>query len=76
MYQQAKNQFTPSAHSSDTVNFKVKSPDWPHPFLTMLTPKIFNHLSICVKLYQHAENQSIPSVHSSDIINLRVQRPD
>ena len=23
----------------------------------MLTPKIFNHLLICVKLYQHAKNQ-------------------
>ena len=37
------------------VNFRVPSPDWPHPFLTMLTQKIFNHLLICVKLYQHTK---------------------
>ena len=44
-----KNHFIPSVHSSDTVNFRALSRDWPHPFLTMLTPKIFNHLSICMK---------------------------
>ena len=28
---------------SDKVNFRVSSPDWPHPFLTLHTPKIFNN---------------------------------
>ena len=52
-------------HSSeDTVNFRVPSPDWPHPFLMVLTPKIFNCLLVCVKLYQHAKNQLAPSVLS------------
>ena len=41
LYQHAKNQFIPSAHSSDTVNFKVSSYDWPHPVLTMPTSKTF-----------------------------------
>ena len=69
-----KNQFIPSFHSSDTVNFRVLSSDWPHAFLTMLTSKIFNHLLICVNLYQHGKNQFIPSVHSRDTVNFRVQR--
>ena len=55
-----------SCHSSDTVNFRVPSPNWPNPFLTRLTPKIFNHLLICVKLYQHAKNQLVPSFRSWD----------
>ena len=59
-------------HSSDTV----PSPDWPHLFLTMLTPKIFNHLLICVKLYQHAKNQLITSVLPWDTVSFTVQRPD
>ena len=37
-------------HFSDTVKFRVVSPDWPHPFLTMLTTIIFDHLLICVWL--------------------------
>ena len=61
MYQHVKNQFIPSVHSSVTVNFRIPSPGWAHPFLTMLTPKIFNHLLIWVKLYQHAKNQFIPT---------------
>ena len=32
--QHAKNQFIPFAHSSNKVNFRASSPDWPHPFLT------------------------------------------
>ena len=62
LYQHVKNQFIPSVHSSDTANFRVLSPDWTHPFLTMLTPKIFN--------------QIIPFVHSGDTVNFRVHRPD
>ena len=61
LYQHAKNQFIPSVHSSDTVNFKVPSHDWPHPFLTMPTPKTFK--LIFMKLYQHAK-KLIPLVNS------------
>ena len=68
--------YIPSVPSSNTVNFRVPSPDWSHPFLTMLTPKIFNHLLICVKLYKHAKNQLVPSVLSWDAVNFRVQRHD
>ena len=62
LYQHAKNQFIPSVHSSDTVNFKVPSHDWPHPVLTMPTPKTFK--LIFMKLYQYAKNKLIPLVNS------------
>ena len=62
LYQHAKNQFIPSVHSSDTVNFKVPSHDWPHPFLTMPTPKTFK--LIFMKLYQYAKNKLISLVNS------------
>ena len=64
MYQHAKNHFIHSLyiHISTCSFFRYtilqsNSPDWPHPFLVMLTPNIFNHLLICMKLYQHAQNQ-------------------
>ena len=50
--------------------------EWPHPFLTMLTQKIFDQILIFVNLYQCAKNQLIPSVHSWDTIHFGVQRPD
>ena len=59
MHQHAK---IPSVHSSDTDNFRVPSPDWQHPFLTVLTPKIFNHLLTCVKL--PASKISVNSISS------------
>ena len=62
LHQHAKNQFIPSVHSSDTVNFKVPSHDWPHPVLTMPTPKTFK--LIFMKLYQHAKNKLIPLLNS------------
>ena len=62
LYQHAKNQFIPSVHSSDTVSFKVPLLDWPHPFLTMPTPKTFQ--LIFMELYQHAKNKLIPLVNS------------
>ena len=61
LYQQAKNHFILSVHFWVTVNFRVLSPDWQHPFLTMLTPKIFNHLLICGNMCPHAKNHSISS---------------
>ena len=39
LYQHAKNQSIPYVHSSDTVNSRVPSPDWPHPFFSMPIPK-------------------------------------
>ena len=74
LYQQAKNHFILSVHFWVTVNFRVLSPDWKHPFLTMLTPNIFNHLlivGICGPM-----QKIIPSLHSGDTVNLRVQWPD
>ena len=65
LHQHAKNKFIPFFHSSDSVNFRVSSHDWPHPFLTTSTPKIFN---ICY-------NQ-LKSVNSWETVNFRVQRPD
>ena len=59
LHQHAKNQFIPFVHSSDRLNFRVPSYDWPHPFLTMPIPKIFNNLLTCTNLYQHAKNQLI-----------------
>ena len=66
LYQHAKNQFIPSPYLSVRVNFRVRSPDWLHPFLPMPTPNIFNYLLICINLYQHAKHQLIPPVHSWD----------
>ena len=51
-----KKSVIPSTHSSDTFSFRALSPDCPHSFLTMPTPKIFSHLLICMNLYQHAKN--------------------
>ena len=78
LHHYAKNQFILSVHFPDTVNFRVLSPDWPHPFLTIITPppKISYHLSICVNLCLHAKNQIISSVDSWDTFKFRVQRPD
>ena len=60
-----KTSLIPSVHFLDNV--RVPWPDWPHPFLTLLIPKIFNHLLICAKFYRHAKNQSTPSIHSWDL---------
>ena len=66
LHQQAKYQFTPSV-SWDAVNFRVLWPDWPCPFLTMSTQKIFDQLLIYVNLYKYAKNQAIcPAVLQSD----------
>ena len=35
LYQQAKNNFIPLAHSCDTVNFRVPWPDWPQPLSSL-----------------------------------------
>ena len=64
--------------------FEIKSilesceqrPDWPHPFLMILSQKIFDQVLSFVNLYQHAKNQLIPSVHSCNTVNFRVQTPD
>ena len=64
LYQHAKNEFIPSVHSSDKVNFRVLSHDWPYLFLTMPTSNIFSYLLICMDLCQDARNQLIPSFYS------------
>ena len=77
LYQHAKNQFIPSIHSSNKVNFRVFSHDWPNPFLTTPITKIFNHLLIRMKLYQPTKKSlNSPSVNSWDGVNFRVLRPD
>ena len=55
MHHHAKNQFIPSIHSWDTVNFRVLWPDWPHPFLTTHIQNFFDQLLIHLNLYQHAK---------------------
>ena len=55
----------------ETANFRVPWPDWPHPFLTMPTPKNFDQLLIFVNLYQHAKNQFISSIHPSNTVKFR-----
>ena len=61
----------------ETANFRVPRLDWPHPFLTMPTKKIFDQLLIFVNLYQHAKNLLfIPFAHSSDTVNFKVPSHD
>ena len=73
LYQHAKK----TVHSSDTINFRVPSPDWSHLFLTIPFPKDFQ---APFNLYEFAKNacmqkiQLIPSLHSSDTVNFRVQK--
>ena len=50
-----KKEFIPYVHFWDTTNFRVPWTDWPHSFLTMPTPKIFDQLLIFVNLYQHVK---------------------
>ena len=50
LHHHAKNQFIPFVHSSDTVNFRVPSHDWPHPFLTTPTPKHIHYRTNLVKI--------------------------
>ena len=63
-----------SVHSSDTVSFSVLPLDWPHSFLTMPIPIIFNHLLTCMNLYQDAKNQLILSAHSWVTVQCPVTR--
>ena len=69
LHQHAKNQFIPSTHSWDTVNFRVLWPGWPHPSLTMPTPKFFDQLLIYVNLCQHVKNQAISLICSGDMVD-------
>ena len=65
LHQHAKNQFLPFVHSSDRVNYRVPSHDWPHPLLTTPTPKIFKVLLTCMNLYHHAKNQLVLEIQST-----------
>ena len=72
LYQHEKNQFILSAHFWDQVNFRVLSPDWPHPFLTMPTQKNFWSACAFRESVPTCKNRFIPSVHISDTVNFRV----
>ena len=67
LYHHAKKSVIPSVHSSGTVSFRVPSPDWAHPFLTMPTQKIFDQLLIYVNFYQNAKNQAVLLICSRDM---------
>ena len=62
----------PSVHSLDTVNFRVPSSDWSHPFLTTPTPKILKQLLILMNLYQHAKNEAVSLLCSGEIVDLKI----
>ena len=69
LHQHAQNQFTPSIHSWDTVNFRALLPDWPHPFLNIPTQKRIYQLLIYVNLFQQAKNQAIPLICFGDMVD-------
>ena len=70
--QHEKNLFILPVHFSDTVNFRVQTPDWPHPFLTMPYQKIFNQILIFVNLYQHAKIEAVSSICSGQMVDLKI----
>ena len=47
-------------------------PEWPHPFLTMPIPIVFDQLLIPMNLYQRAKNQAFPLFSSRDAANLKI----
>ena len=76
LYQHAKNQFTPSVHSSETVNFRVSWPDWWHPFLTMTSQKCFFQLLIYVNLYHHTKIQAVSLIYSGYMVDQKILQSD
>ena len=70
-----KNQFIPSAHSSDSQfqNSAIRQATF---IFEHAHPKNLNQLLSCVDFYQLAKIQLILSVHSWDSVNFRVPRPD
>ena len=42
--------------------------DRAHPFLTMLTQKLFGQILIYVNLYQHVKNQAISFICFGDMV--------
>ena len=69
LHQHAKNQFIPSTHSWDTVNFRVLWPGWPHPFSTTSHPKYFDQLLISANFCQHVKNPAISLICSGDVVD-------
>ena len=73
----------PSARSSDRVNWRVPSADWPHLFLTMSTPpppppkkkNFWSAFNFCESVLT-CKKKFILSVHSSDTVNFRVLSAD
>ena len=76
LYQKAKNQFISSVYSWETDNFRVPRPDWPHPFLTMFNPNIFDKYLIFVNLCQYPKNEAVSSICSGEIIDLKILQSD
>ena len=76
LFQHAKNQLIPSAHSGDTANFGVQRPDWPHSYMTIPNQKIFHQLLIFVNLYQHAKNYALSSICSGEMVDLKILESD
>ena len=76
IYQNIKNQFIQLIPSWDTANFRVVTPEWLHPFLTMPPSIFFDSLLISMDLYHNAKKQSFLSFCSRDIVNLKILQSD
>ena len=68
-----KKKLIPSAHSGDTVSFRVQRPDWSNLFLTNPNQKNFNQLLIFVDFYQHAKNKTVSSICSGELLDLKIR---
>ena len=75
LHQHTKNQFIPSIHSWDTVNFRVLWPNWPDPFLPVPT-QIFFDLLIYVNFYQYPKDQAISLICSRDRVDWKILQLD
>ena len=51
---------------------RVRWSDFLHPFLTIPTSKLFDHLSIYVNLRLHAKNQGISLICSWDVVDWKI----
>ena len=63
-----KNQFIPSAHFWDTVNFRVPWSD----FHMNRPDQIFLQLLVFVNLYQHAKNEAVSLICSEEKDDLKI----
>ena len=70
LHQHAKNQFIPSVHSSDIINFIDPSPGRPPP------KKNFQSSFALCEFVPACKKSVNPSDHSGDTVKFRVQRAD